>query len=65
MSKTKRTFATIGAAALLLIPAVPAGAAETMETCHPPRYDTVACVCRIVLTVLTKVTGDPWYCANR
>lgn len=64
MSKTKRTFAAIGAAALLLVPAVPAGAAETMETCHPPRYDTVACVCRAAVFVLELVTDKDWQCAS-
>lgn len=49
---------------MMLVPAVPASAATTVETCHPPRYPTVSCVCRIVVTVLTEVTGDPWTCAN-
>lgn len=60
----RKTALAAGAAALMLVPAVPASAATAIETCHPPRYPTVSCVCRIVVTVLTEVTGDPWTCAN-
>ena len=55
---------TIGAAALLAVPAVPASATATAETCHPPRYDTYACVCGAAARALTAITGDPWYCAG-
>lgn len=58
----KRGFIALGAAVLIALPAVPA-AATTAETCHPPNYDTVACVCGAVARALTKITGDPWYCA--
>ena len=60
----KKTVLAAGAAVLMLVPAAPASATTATETCHPPRYDTVACACRIVVTILTKVTGDPWTCAN-
>ncbi len=52
----------LGAAALMVVPAIPASATPAAETCHPPRYDTVACACLAVARVLTKVTGETWTC---
>lgn len=60
----RRALLAVGAAALLAVPAAPASAATVAETCHPPSYDTVACVCGAVARALTKLTGDPWTCAN-
>lgn len=62
--RIRRGLVTAGAAALLLVPAVPASATTMAETCHPPRYDTWACVCGAVARTLTKLTGDPWYCVG-
>ncbi len=54
------TLAAVGAAAVLTIPAAPA-TAKANETCH---YEPVSCACRIVVTVLRDLTGDPWTCAD-
>lgn len=62
--RTRSALLAVGAAALLLVPAAPAPATTSDLTCHPPSHDTVACVCGAVARLLTKVTGDPWYCAG-
>lgn len=58
----RNALIAVGAAALMLVPAVPASATTTVETCHPPRYDTVACVCRAAVLVLELVTDKDWQC---
>ena len=60
--RTRNGLISLGAAAALLLPATPAPAATTVETCHPPRYDTLACVCRVAVTVLELVTDKDWQC---
>lgn len=60
----RRALIALGTAALLAAPVVPASAATADLTCHPPRYDTYACVCGAAARALTAITGDPWYCAG-
>ncbi len=61
MRRISRGLAAVGTAGLLMVPAVPASASTAAETCH---YEPVSCACRIVVTVLRDLTGDPWTCAN-
>ncbi len=60
----RRALLTAGAAVLLAVPALPASAATAADTCHPPNYPTVSCVCGAVARVLTQLTGDPWTCTS-
>lgn len=46
---------TAAATAALALPAAPAQADDM--TCHPPRYDTVHCVCVAVAGLWYDVTG--------
>ena len=62
MNRTKKAAVAVGAAALLLAPAVPAAAAEA-DNCYIHR-DPVVCACVAVAQLLTKVTGDQWMCAG-
>lgn len=50
------------AAGALALPAAPAAAADS-DNCIIHR-DPWVCVCAPVAQLLTKVTGDPWYCAG-
>ena len=61
----RKGLIALGATAALLVPAMPASASTVDETCHPPRYDTVACACRITISVLELVTGEDWQCDTR
>lgn len=60
----RRLVAPLLAAAAAATIALPAAPARAAETCHPPRYDTVACVCHAAAALLTKVTGDEWTCRH-
>lgn len=45
--------------------AVPAAPVQAAESCHPPRYDTLHCVCVAVGTVWNTVTNDDqWACSD-
>lgn len=50
------------AAGALALPAAPAAAADS-DNCIIHR-DPVVCACVAVAGLLSKVTGDPWYCAG-
>lgn len=52
----------MGAAALMVVPAIPASATAAAETCHPPNYDTVHCACEAVGRIWIDLTGGEWYC---
>lgn len=58
----RKTMLAAGAAALMLVPAVPASATTSVESCHPPRYDPVRCVCPAAVFVLELITGEGWVC---
>lgn len=61
LRRISQALLAVGTAGLLMVPMTPASASTTDQTCH---YEPVSCACRIVVTVLRDLTGDPWTCAN-
>ncbi len=63
--RKRRMIAPVVAAAAAVALAMPAAPAKAAETCHPPNYDTVYCVCVTVGRIFVTVVPDSqWACAR-
>lgn len=58
----KSLAAVVIGGSIMIASGVPVQAAAA-DNCHPPRYDTVHCVCVAVGRVWIALTGEDWACA--